>query len=264
MENKYKKYQERLLPRHNLRCKLMASSPETGFYYPLIKWGDSESSETKSNESMLIYDLDSIIRKMNPIKKIIDNNFGVELESDMFRHERELMRLFDSCFENYSSQSKIYERIMFGTSDCWIPSEVKPNDKYLNPIYYPDNIIRMFEQELQKQVSSINATIEIEYSDYGYNNLIIHDYLPESHIPVYITGDVANDFIQDAIEHFTRDSHPVFRVLLARHYFNHNFRTIDEDLDIGFDFESDFAESTINPNVVCDRITENRDEKSQN
>jgi hypothetical protein len=257
MENKYKKYQERLLPRHNLRCKLMASSPETGFYYPLIKWGNSKNSQSVGDEAELVAYLISLIDKMDPISKIIGIDSGNKEKSDMFRHEHELMKLFDAYFESFSNKDEIYEQIMLGNSDYWVPSEIDSFKKYFKPKYHSDNILRLFEQELNKP-SARSAIIELSTSGKWNEKLTIHNFLPVSHIPVYVTGELAKDFLIDAIEYFTRNSHPVFRVLLADYHlkgypklhFGDEADDLEEAINSGctnFMFELDDEDESFNP-----------------
>jgi hypothetical protein len=222
MKKKFKTHKGRLLTRHDQRVKLMQSVERVGFYCSLMEWGESNERVSAEEEGEVIYDLDSISKKIRPLTKIVRSNVNLDirpydlLDGVASTQYSEFFKIIEVLSKSSKGDNKteLYERIVYKPSDFsfQIPGLEDEVDRHTK------KIVSIFEKELNKQALAHDFTLEI-YGDPLFKLKINGMINIKEYEPLIISRDLAFDFLSDAVETFTSDCHSVYKMLLLKHYY---------------------------------------------
>jgi hypothetical protein len=211
MPTDYKKFTKTLISNHERRDMLTIELCYRPFSYSTIMlYGPKKASLYYREENCVIEDLDKMIESIRPLKNGIIEEVYYTISPDQEQIKcRDLIYMYDSHFEGLPNKSEFYEKLMFGESEYWSPIRL---DKFESE-HFSTNLYSLFERELLFASTLYGTTLYVDYENHefalrmgcGYEFLSITDYL-------------AKEFLIDAIEKFTRDSHPVWRHMLADKY----------------------------------------------
>jgi hypothetical protein len=219
MKKKFKTHKGRLLTRHDKRVKLMQSVERTGFYYSSMKWGESNQIVSAEDELVVIYNLDSIIKKIRPLTEVASSNLNLNirpydlLDGVASTQYSEFFKIIEVLSNSSKADNKteLYERIVYAPSDFRISGLEDEVDRHSK------KIVTIFEKELNTQALAHDFTLEI-YEDSLFKLKINGMINIKEYEPLRVSGDLAFDFLSDAVETFTSDCHSVYKMLLSKHF----------------------------------------------